>query len=559
MPIKMYTTRWGNLSQIQLPRFMFVEGVLSLTEAELRVLISLFYLHKSRVGQRNEDETIASVKVTQKELMKRTGLRRAATISAATSGLQGAGFLQIAWDRTGSAKRGEVSSEYILTDPETREPLGVVTGRSNVLGELGIAYFLMPISLLTGASHLARLTGSEVRLYLAMLWLANRERSHRFECTNAQMCHTARMVLMTFEKALEGLQFHGLILVGEGETTKSRIIELCDPTSGEPVHVPDGDDRNDPARYVTIGITGVARRFSLNGGTEAEWEQIVRDSVPAGDPVTKLRNGELQIRCPFHEDKNPSCFVSLKKRCYDCKACTKPDGSGTLRKLIGKLTGDTTAGTIEHIARGRGAEVHYREPKSTAIAVYEYRNVGGQLLKQVRRFPNDKQGKRHISQRRPTDKGWVSDVEGIGPVLYNAHLLVTAGTVVIVEGEKDADTVTNLHLAGRGGATIGVTSGGAASWHPKLAKLLRGKVVIVMPDNDPAGEDYALAVRTSLDAQCIEYKTVSFAGTGAKDVTEYLQNEHTTEELVTLIDSQWVKMPDASGQAMPLDEEIIEA
>ena len=42
-------------------------------------------------------------------------------------------------------------------------------------------------------------------------------------------------------------------------------------------------------------------------------------------------------------------------------------------------------------------------------------------------------------------------------------------------------------------------------------------------------------LRASLGAENIRYKTVSFAGTGAKDVTEYLMDGYTAEELVQLI------------------------
>jgi hypothetical protein len=83
--------------------------------------------------------------------------------------------------------------------------------------------------------------------------------------------------------------------------------------------------------------------------------------------------------------------------------------------------------------------------------------------------------------------------------------------------------------------------------------LIRQKqLVILMRDNDVAGEAYAEAVRASLDAENIKYKTVSFAGTGAKDVTEYLGNGRTTEELVHLIDSDWVRMPDGT-QELPTE------
>ncbi len=532
---------------------MMEGGILTLGAAELKVLVTLYALHKSRYKQRRHDDTIASVKVGQKVLMKPTGYTRAPTISGAVHGLQKAGFVQIVWDHTDSTKRGEASSEYILTDPDTRDPLRLTPGSSNILGSLGLRYFTIPVCLITSAAHwsLANLSGSEARLYIAILWTANLERSHRFERTHAQLYRTARLTSPTFKNALDGLQRHGLILASEVETIV--VIHLCDPFTGEPMHTPDGNDRNDPAHYFTTD----GRRFSWNGGTDGEWEQIVRDAVPVGEPIIKRQNGDLMICCPFHDDRTPSCSVWLKKRRYNCFGCPKPGGSGTLTTLLAKLTGCTKGDTIHRIARGLGKEVAFRESKSSAIATddnaiaqYDYIDARCVPVKRILRLPNDEHGNKQFRQFKWAENVWVLGIKGVGPVLYNAHRLMAAGTVVIVEGEKDADSITNLHLGGYGGETIGVTSGGSRSWHSKLAKQLRHKVVIVMPDNDVAGEAYAEAVRASLDAEHIEYKTVSFAGTGAKDVTEYL-SEHTTEELVQLIYSDWVRMPDDTHPAIP--------
>jgi 5S rRNA maturation endonuclease (ribonuclease M5) len=539
---------------------LFRESVLILPAAELRVLIVLLHIHKSQARGRGPDVTTASVKVLQSELMRRTGVRSQASMSKALHGLQEAGFVQIVWDNKGSTKRGEVSSEYILTDPETREPFPVLYRSGNVLGALKMRYFQISICLLTSAAHwsLANLSGSEVKLYIAMLWLANLEHSHHFERTHAAVYRAAHLTFVTFKKALEGLQVRGLIFVVEDEASKSVIVHLCDPFFREPMHVPDLDDRNDPANYTTSNAKGVQKRLSWNEGTDADWEQIVRDAVPAGDRVTKSTDGELQIHCPFHEDGTPSCSVSLRKRCYFCHGCTTSNRTGTLTSLLAKLTG-SKSDAIRRIGSGLGKKVDFHQPDSEAIAKYDYLDASGKPLKRVLRLSDDEEGNKRISQRGWTDTGWVHTVKGIGPVLYNAQRIMNAGTIVIVEGEKDADTVTNLHLGGRGGETVAVTSGGKGTWHPKLAKQLRGKVVIVMPDNDAPGEAYAEAVRASLDAQCIEYKTVSFAGTGAKDVTEYLQNGHTAEELVNLIDSDWVTMQEASHHGMPADDEIVEA
>jgi excisionase family DNA binding protein len=362
------------------------------------------------------------------------------------------------------------------------------------------------------------------------------------------MYDTAGLTSRTFKKALDGLQRCGLIFVSEGERTNALVLHLCDPFTGEPMHTPDRDDRTDSDRYTTTD----GRNLPWNGGTDDDWEQIVRDSVPAGQPISKQPNGDVMIRCPFHDDRTPSCSVSLRLRCYHCFGCGK---AGTLRTLLAKLTGFTNGGARPRIARELGKEVAFHEPDSNAIARYDYLDARGVPVKQVLRLPDDEHGKKQFLQRRWTPNGWSWNVKGVGPVLYNAHRIATAGTVVIVEGEKDADSITNLHLCGYGGETIGVTSGGSGSWHPKLAKQLRNKVVIVMPDNDAPGERFAEAVRNSLDAENIEHKTVSFAGTGAKDVTDYLANGHTAEELVQLVNSDWVTLNTIDLQAAAEDFE----
>src|SRR5579859_5533658 len=98
-------------------------------------------------------------------------------------------------------------------------------------------------------------------------------------------------------------------------------------------------------------------------------------------------------------------------------------------------------------------------------------------------------------------------------------------TVCIVEGEKDADTITNLELGRPHKLVVGVTSGGAASWKPDFAKSLKGKNVMLMPDDDEAGEQYAAAVRASLAAEGIEYRELRFGDVGCKDVSDFLM-EH---------------------------------
>ena len=102
--MKPFTTRFGKLPQLQLPSSLISSGVLILEAADLRVLVALIHLHKSKCKYRRLDDLDAFVKVTQKVLMKRTGYPRAATISDAIKKLQAAGFVEV---KMGSPRKYE--------------------------------------------------------------------------------------------------------------------------------------------------------------------------------------------------------------------------------------------------------------------------------------------------------------------------------------------------------------------------------------------------------------------------------------------------------------------
>jgi len=124
-------------------------------------------------------------------------------------------------------------------------------------------------------------------------------------------------------------------------------------------------------------------------------------------------------------------------------------------------------------------------------------------------------------------------------LLYNADLLQFAGTVVWVEGEKDADRVTCLHLIDQWGHEIvGTTSGSATSWKDGHANALRNKRTIILPDSDQPGQQYADAIAESLTKRGIEFRTVSFAPDGVNDVSDYLKT-HTADDLIAKVGADW--------------------
>src|SRR5262249_32315740 len=142
-------------------------------------------------------------------------------------------------------------------------------------------------------------------------------------------------------------------------------------------------------------------------------------------------------------------------------------------------------------------EAHDRAAGSTQIkprvvATYDYVDEEGALLHQVLRYVP-----KAFKQRRPDGKGgWIWNLQDVRVVPYQLPALleaISAGhTVFVVEGEKDAN----------GGAKLGITatcnSGGAKKWRAQHAAFLKGADVVIVPDNDPPGQEHAELVAKSL-------------------------------------------------------------
>ena len=107
------------------------------------------------------------------------------------------------------------------------------------------------------------------------------------------------------------------------------------------------------------------------------------ERIPGG--VKWGTNGEGQIRCPFHDDKNPSCSINTEKNTFICHACGE---KGTLSFLLARC----------------GIEA----PKQSHSEIaYDYTDEAGKLVYQVVRIDTDT-GK-DFYQRRPDDAGdWIT-------------------------------------------------------------------------------------------------------------------------------------------------------
>lgn len=543
MNVARYIGRWGSkLTEAYLPQEIVKDGKLSLSTPAVLALAVLFDAQRGDAYVREKpwspvpDHYNATARIGREVIKERSGYSINPVIDGIAE-LKAKGWIGQSFNHEDPRnKRGRFKpAEYTLMNAPAGTALKY-RGRGNPMLNV-MRYFTFPKVLLRETWQrwsFASMKPSERRVYVALAYAANEARSLDFKRSRTVLNKLTDIKGRTVTKALDGLEERGLIWLESDNLAYS--ISLCDPYLRTPLQIPDDDPENDLSNYKTIR-KGITRRASFNLSAE-EIERLIRSFIRPGEPVIR-ETENLKICCPYHLDNRPSCSISLKKsgiwQCFGCPA------KGNLAALIQQLSGETRIEAVKQLGKAAGEEVEFHRPDAQAIARYEWKNKYGEIMKVVLRYPNKEDGTKDFDQYKPVPGGRGS-VEGMRPMLYNLDLIAmhVPDTVVIVEGEKDADTITRLGLLGRHGKVIGTTSGNAESWHPDLTAHLRGRRVIIAPDNDEPGANYAAQIRASLEAEGLEYREISFAGTGAKDVSDFLET-HSLEELIEMIGRDWVR------------------
>lgn len=246
-----------------------------------------------------------------------------------------------------------------------------------------------------------------------------------------------------------------------------------------------------------------------------------------GDHVQLRRAGaEYMGKCPFHKDDTPSFSVNPEKNLYHCHGC---GASGDIFTWLEAHDGMDFKAALEYLQDlvGGPPKAPTAMPKGDIVKVYSYVDEQGGLLYEVCRKEWIEAGKKKKTfvQRSYDDKGrtrWT--IKDCRRVLYQLPKVLAADEIWCVEGEKDADTLTDLGLVG---TTI---AGGAKSpWLASYTEAVQGKRVVVIPDNDEPGAEHAEKVLASIAGKC-EARLVRVPSP-AKDVTEWIEGGGTVEQL----------------------------
>ena len=163
------------------------------------------------------------------------------------------------------------------------------------------------------------------------------------------------------------------------------------------------------------------------------------------------------------------------------------------------------------------------------VATFDYTDGAGTVLYQVVRY-----APKAFKQRRPDAGGWVWSLEGVPRVLYRLPELAEAPRVSWVEGEADVATL-RAH-----GILATTACGGANAWRDQYADDLARlgvQELVILPDHDEPGEQYAAAVAGACRARGLRVKIVRLPGLPPKgDVSDWFRAGHTDEEYRRVVD-----------------------
>src|SRR6266566_2693 len=202
----------------------------------------------------------------------------------------------------------------------------------------------------------------------------------------------------------------------------------------------------------------------------------------------------IPVRCPFHDDRHSSLSLNIEKGVWQCHAGC---GKGGVLDFEKRFSNCDTATAWANIGSITGAQDSFVQQQPEAI--YKYRDESGAELFEKLRY----QPKRFTQRARTADGKTIYSLTDVRKVLYNLPELITANTVAIVEGEKDADNLRPFGEAlskeypkTRFAATTNFD--GAGKWRAEYSPYLCGKSVVIFPDNDTPGDEHARMVASSV-------------------------------------------------------------
>lgn len=258
-------------------------------------------------------------------------------------------------------------------------------------------------------------------------------------------------------------------------------------------------------------------------------------------------------RCPSpdHNDRDPSfsVFRDGDRTAGKCHSCGL---GGSPVSLASAVWGMAPRDAASRLVRELGMSVvsNGNGTRPAIVDRYPYVSADGtQVGRVIRSAPKDFRQQHRCPEAAD---GWTWGLGGnpkrctcekvVLPLYRLPEVLGSAEAVVVVEGEKDADRLAAL------GITATTCSGGAGKWRPEYSEALRGRVAIIIPDNDEPGREHAQQVARSLYGVAKTVKIVELPDLPpGGDVSDWLDAGGSAAELTQRAHEALVWNPEDAG------------
>jgi len=250
-------------------------------------------------------------------------------------------------------------------------------------------------------------------------------------------------------------------------------------------------------------------------------------------PDARQSGDEWLASCPLPGHKTPAKHLTLKDAGDKALATCFNLHDFRDMKDYDALCQALCFDSLTYSRNGNGPEPKMQK---TLIATFSYEYEKGKEAYQMRRFD--------LGNGSKTFEAWHKEggkyISGMGeykdkPILYHLpevkEWLATGKRIYIPEGELKVDRIIT-----RGGAsTTSPFGAGRNKWRSEYSKVLAGAEVIILPDNDKPGSDFAQNKATSLHGIAKSIKILELPGLPEKgDIIDWFNAGGTFEQLEQL-------------------------
>lgn len=203
-----------------------------------------------------------------------------------------------------------------------------------------------------------------------------------------------------------------------------------------------------------------------------------------------------RINCFMHNDKEPSLKLHTETNTWWCYAC----GEGyTPIDFVMKKNNISALEAAKEINKTLRLNINTdnfntEKEKNVKTGEYFYRRADGSVIMKVEKWVKQSTGQKEFYPYALIDgkyvKGYVGKLEGKDCVLYNLPDVLKSDVIYFTEGEKDADTLKELGMAGTTTPGGGRGLVGYAKKNPNLFDPIKNKEIRIISDNDDVGSEY---------------------------------------------------------------------